>query len=184
MLSLFFLSACTEKKEPEDNTPKIVSEIDVTNYELWHYFSFEKGLLGSYTENGFDYKNNLDWDLAFHRWDIRTNGGKSGKGLGGAKIMTYGGDSNFVSDELIKTYMKAPVMTTNSMADQRVDVPANTVLAGWLKVKMSSIPPTYELSEDPFLVRGAKGDVYIINFTNYMNSKAEKGYISFNYVKL
>jgi len=54
----------------------VVKALSETN---WVYFSFDKGDSISVT----DPANSTDWDLAFERYKIKTNSGKSGKGLGG-----------------------------------------------------------------------------------------------------
>jgi HmuY protein len=168
--------------------------IDTRSYTTWTYFSFEKGVLGVYKENEFDYKNNTEWDLAFHRWDVRTNCGESGSGKGGAYQTQYGGPLNvdiwsimpskgeFVEDTHLKTYMAPPSMDPSAPAEQRLEVPANLVLSKWLEVQMSTIPPKYVILDKAFVVRTASGKHAAIKFTNYMNDKAVKGYASFDYV--
>lgn len=188
------LTSCS-KENNEKEAPQIQeASIKTSDYTTWTYFSFEKGVIGTYTEDGFDYKNRLDWDLAFHRWDVRTNGGLSGKGAGGAVKSAYGtldvntwgsvlpSAADFVTDKLIKTYMNAPHMSDDATGDQRVEVPANTELGQWLTVTMTSIPPTYKMADNVFLVKAANGKLAAVKFTNYMNAKAEKGYAVFEYV--
>lgn len=51
-----------------------------SNQGEWVYFSFEKGVLEATTAT----PTVSDWDIAFNRYDIRTNSGDSGKGNGGA----------------------------------------------------------------------------------------------------
>ncbi|MEG0891159.1 MAG: HmuY family protein [Bacteroidales bacterium] len=174
--------------------PKKTIVIETKSYETWTYFSFEKGVIGTYKEGEFNYKNNTTWDIAFHRWDVRTNSGESGIGKGGAFLTNYGGDlkvdmwstmpskGEFITDASIKTYMAIPNMNSEDGADQRVIVPANTILAKWLTVVMTSIPPKYALLNKAFVVRTANGKHAAISFTNYMNDKAVKGYVNFDYI--
>ncbi|WP_315020166.1 HmuY family protein [Capnocytophaga leadbetteri] len=51
-----------------------------SNQGEWVYFSFEKGVLEATTAT----PTVSNWDIAFNRYDIRTNSGTSGKGNGGA----------------------------------------------------------------------------------------------------
>lgn len=185
--------SCSDKAGSNGNDNPISKVIDTKDYTQWTYFSFEKGIIGTYTEDGFDYKNSLDWDIAFHRWDIRTNSGLSGKGKGGAletkfttlsarELSNAGGLGSFTTDEMIKTYMAPPNMQAeDDNTDQRVDVPANTVLGKWLTVTMS-MPPKREINNNVFIVRTANGEFAAIKFTNYMNEKAESGYVNFSYL--
>lgn len=193
ILSAGFISCSKEDSGKNEDPAKKSVVIDTRAYDKWTYFSFEKGIIGTYTETEFDYKNNTEWDLAFHRWDVRTNGGESGKGRGGAAESTYGSlntaswsvhpsQFRYITDTQIKTYMKAPDMNSESGMDQRVSVPANTELAKWMTVTMTTIPPSYTLSRKAYVVQTASGKTAVVLFTNYMNEKAEKGYVNFDYV--
>lgn len=193
ILSAGFISCSKDDPGKDENPDKKSMVIDTRAYDKWTYFSFEKGIVGTYTEAEFDYKNNTNWDLAFHRWDVRTNGGESGKGRGGAVESTYGSldiaswsthpsQFRYILDTQIKTYMKAPDMSSESGMDQRASVPASTELAKWMKVTMTSIPPAYTLSNKAYVVQTASGKTAVVLFTNYMNEKAEKGYVNFDYV--
>lgn len=57
--------------------------LDVSAYDRFVYFSFEKGLVSVSDEQSQEYDG---WDIAFHRTDIRTNSGESSKigAMGGA----------------------------------------------------------------------------------------------------
>lgn len=187
-----FLSGCVEY--PDFELPDGVSSavIDARDYETWVYFSFEKGGTVPAPE---DFKNDRGWDMAFHRWDVRTNGGESGCGEGGAWMTPASGleyeelykllvqsVKNMIPDGTVKTYMKVPDMQAAGDGDQRVEVPASTELARWMTVTMSTIPPSYDLAENVFFVRTASGKHAAVKFTNYMNEKAVKGYVNFEYI--
>ncbi len=192
LINVSLISCSKEKEKPSVPDAKSLS-IKTSDYKTWTYFSFEKGIIGTYGETEFDYKNRLDWDLAFHRWDVRTNGGESGKGQGGAVLTAYGNlntgtwsshipSYKFITDTKIKTYMAPPNMNAEDGADQRKEVPGSTELAKWMTVTMSSIPPTYKVNEKAFVVKTASGKFAALRFTGYMNDKAEKGYASFEYI--
>lgn len=84
-LSLSFFTACSsgEDKPETTGTLEVKSvQIDARSYEGWVYFSFESGSeVEIDTEN---FSESLEWDIAFHRNDVRLNCGESGNGLGGA----------------------------------------------------------------------------------------------------
>ncbi|GHT21015.1 hypothetical protein AGMMS4957_09180 [Bacteroidia bacterium] len=74
--------------EPQDG----IFIYDCSSYTDWHFFSFATGeIIGSCdagdAEAGEVWRNRTDWDLAFHRQNIKTNSGESGVGLGG--ILKY-----------------------------------------------------------------------------------------------
>ena len=199
--TFYFLAICaialgfTACSDDDDDKPTVEPTtgsmtIDTRAYDKWTYFSFAKG---DTVPEPADFKNDKTWDIAFHRWDVRTNGGESGVGEGAAFQTTYESldvntwslsiaQSNFTKDEIIKTYMATPNMYAESDEDQRSDVPANTALGKWMTVTMSSIPPTYAIINNAFVVRTANGSYAAIRFTNYMNDKAERGYVSFDYI--
>jgi hypothetical protein len=77
-----------EITEPQDG----VFIYDCSSYTDWHFFSFEKGeVIGSCNAGDStvyeSWRKRIDWDLAFHRQNIKTNSGVSGVGLGG--ILEY-----------------------------------------------------------------------------------------------
>ena len=70
-------------EDDKDENPKVdpstglevkTITFDVSAYDKFVYFSFKNGLVYISDEQSKDLKN---WDIAFHRADIRTNGGKS-----------------------------------------------------------------------------------------------------------
>ena len=56
--------------------------VDASDYNEWVYFSLETFEVVSISEPA----NSLDWDLAFQRKHIKTNGGLSGIGYGAAAV--------------------------------------------------------------------------------------------------
>ena len=56
--------------------------IDASSYSNWVYFSVEQNSVISID----DPENSLEWDFAFQRKHIKTNGGLSGIGNGGAFV--------------------------------------------------------------------------------------------------
>lgn len=68
--------------EPVAQTVK-TQAIDARDYSKWVYFSFEKGAVVSIGDGQF--QQSIDWDIAFHRNDVRINSGLSGPGNGGAQ---------------------------------------------------------------------------------------------------
>lgn len=109
--SCLALSACFVSCDKDKDSPAVSQEtvknavVDASDYAKWVYFSLEKGEIVQLTNE--EAKTSLDWDLAFHRYDIRTNSGKSGQGQGGAARTTLTDikakatmPESFVTDEL------------------------------------------------------------------------------------
>lgn len=83
-------TSCSKDKSDEPQVAPSAEEvktftIDATKNNQYLYFSFEKGNLVATTKwDDTDIPNRTDWDLAFHKYEFRTNSGLSGKGQGGA----------------------------------------------------------------------------------------------------
>lgn len=133
--------------------------VDATDSEAWTYVSLRTGALVEVVDPATD----GDWDLAFNRVNIRTNGGTSGAGIGGAleaelaafeDVLEVPGDAAFESDVLV-----APSRPGGAEVSQ------NPVLATWWSYDME----THVISphEKTFLVRTADGDVAKLRITDY-----------------
>ena len=84
------LAGCTEGTGGYTGTPPVSGEITVSGLsdDKWTYFSFEKGeTVGTSTfasdEEDAQWAERTDWDFAICGDYLKTNGGASGKGLGG-----------------------------------------------------------------------------------------------------
>ena len=70
-------------KETPDPVKNVV--VNATAYDQYVYFSFEPGKVvktAKYDDEAI--KKDKSWDIAFHRYELRTNSGLSGEGNGGA----------------------------------------------------------------------------------------------------
>lgn len=93
LASFALLSSCSkENSEPQQPTPaptpasevKTIT-IDASAYDKYVYFSFEKGdVVATEAWDDAAIRSSQDWDLGLHRYEFRTNSGKSGSGQGGA----------------------------------------------------------------------------------------------------
>jgi hypothetical protein len=174
------LSSCSDEKD--DPKPVLDAEeitIDATSFTEWVYISLSSNQIVQVS----DPKTDLTWDLAFHRWDVRTNGGLSGNGQGAAlqlnetelSQVTVAPESGYVTDIMIQINMTGmpPVME---------DHPANPELAKWMHLDMSEMPPLYNMNDKVFVVRTADGNHAKLKFTDYMNDTGVRGHITFEYV--
>lgn len=108
----------------------------------------------------------LDWDLALKRPVVYTNGGSGGIGQGasafldgkaiGAATAADAKDVTFVPEEFFNADCEASTDLIGAV---------NTSLSGWYDYDTS----TNHLTPKPgtFLVKGAKGDLYKVQFTDY-----------------
>jgi len=98
MKKYFFLSAILMasffscKKEDTKLPIKAQTfEINSTKSTTWKYFSFAKNDTVTVT----DPATSSEWDMAFQRYRIKTNGGLSGNGMGSAANSYQKGQSGF-----------------------------------------------------------------------------------------
>ncbi len=172
-----FLISC-EKDEATSQSGKVI-EINASAYNAWTYFSFEEDTVVSID----DYTTSTDWDIAFHRSDIRVNCGQSGPGQGGsynAGKVNFNSITEAPADgyslnttiQILESYTMPPVYVT---------VPGDTLVSKWLKIITDVTPPTYEYSDNIYIIRTANGKYAKVWLSNYFNSNAKSGYITMKY---
>lgn len=182
LLSVLFLTAC-DKDDKGSALPgdvKDIQFINATSYTDWVYFSFSKGEVVTVT----DYQNDLSWDIAFHRGDVRLNGGASGKGNGEA-VNTQKTDWNAVTEAPSSGYVKDQVgKITTSFTGTGIteeDQPFSQTLTTWLTVDTSNPPPKYTLHNWIYVVKAADGNYVKLWIYDNKNEKNAAGYVSFRY---
>lgn len=183
LVSAICLSSCSS--DDDDNNPsnevKKYEYLDARSYTDWVYFSFEKGAIVNVT----DFANDLSWDIAFHRGDLRLNGGKSGKGQGAAvntnktgwDAVTEAPATGYLTDEI-------GTITTAFTGDgiETADQPFSQTLATWLTIDTSNPPPVYTYHNYVYVVKTAAGKFVKLQIYDYKDAKNAAGaYISFKY---
>lgn len=188
-----FQSCEKDDDEPDPMVNAIVNEVelDATAYDEWVYFSFEDGKEVG-TSDVEETRTGLDWDIAFHRWDVRLNCGASGSGQGGAllsqgnmaktgwDLLTTAPETGYTVDEnmdVIKQYGMPPTM---------VNVPGNKVITGdsegtWVVFQHTQQGPTYEVTNQIFVVKTASGKYVKIWLKQYKDSEGKGGHITMKY---
>ena len=157
MLTIAMMVSC-EKDEPAlPGEVKTVNFIDVSSYTDWHYFSFSKGEFVTVS----DYANDLTWDIAFHRGDVRLNGGASGKGQAEA-LNTNKTEWSAVAEAPTTGYIKDQVgkITIAFLGSSvtEVDQPFSQTLTTWLTVDTSTPPPKYTIHNHIYVLKAADGN--------------------------
>lgn len=135
-----------------------------------------------YTLDGDE--SSFDWDIAFHKYDVKTNGGSVVKlnttDLASVSLSTVEGQS-FTAD-----VNKSIIVDMSNMMQGFVgymDTKVNEVLTGYLTATPTgSMPPyTYELNSNVFVVKMADGQYAKMRFTDYTNAKNQAVYATFDY---
>ncbi len=112
----------------------------------------------------------LDWDIAVHKYDIRTNNGLAKKldirNFEAVKAAHVPADEDMVADTEGSVMADMSRMQSGFVGYQ--DVKLNKELGGWVTAKPTgTMPPyTYELNDNVFIVK-VNGKVWKMQFTAY-----------------
>lgn len=168
--------------------------IDATAYDEWVYFSFKKGeVLTKTTGAGVEEKMpGLAWDIAFHRWDVRLNCGESGTGKGGAllsegNIAKTGWDAvNEAPEKGYSVDEKTDVIKVYKMPKpDMVNVGGSKIITGdsegsWVVFSHAN-GPSYNITNQIFVVKTASGKYAKIWLKQYTNAEKKGGHITMKY---
>ena len=193
-----FTSCSKEDNKKPDPAPapapqgaKEVKDLDASDQQKWVYFSFTKGTVVEITNPK---TTDDDWDIAFNRYNIRTNGGVSGKGEAEV-VNTNSKDFAAVTKAPAEGYEKdkkftevgrpAPGQTQPSITE----VEKNPVISGTVMVENSKGWYNYNRPKQGentphFEIKTAKGNKYVkIQLTSYTKSDQpdKSGFITFTY---
>lgn len=129
-------------------------------------------------------ETSFEWDLAFHKYDIRTNGGSVVKtdktnldDITSANIPSSG----FTEDKDGSVYADMRNMMSGFVGYQYCKL--NDVLGEWVtKTATGTMPPyTYKLINNVFILKTGSGKFAKIQFYDTTNDKGEAVYPTFNY---
>lgn len=180
---------------PPQNIAKEVKNLNASDEQKWVYFSFQTGTTVEVTNP----KTTDNWDIAFNRYNIRTNGGVSG--IGEAEVVnTNSKDFAAVTKAPAEGYEKDKEVTEygrprpgqtqpSETKSEKNPVISGTVnkqdSKGWYNYtppKQGENTPHFEITKYVYVLKTAKGGKYVkIQLTGYTNDKNETGYITFSY---
>lgn len=185
VLGLFIFSSCNSSDDREEDIAtageiKTHHFLDARSYTNWIYFSFSKNEIVTVT----DAQTDKNWDIAFHRGDVKLNGGKSGKGSGEAintnkiewNAVTSAPTSGYVKDEIGKI---TTAFTGTGITEE--DQPFSQILTTWLTVDTSSPPPKYTVHNYVYVVKSASGKYVKLQIYDNKSATNTAGYVSFKY---
>ena len=188
--ALTFTAGFTSCSDDDDKDPVVTPKakevkFEAQSYTEWTYFSFEKGNFVEVDQD--NYNNDLNWDLGFLRFNIRTNGGESGKGQGAAietsaktfDAVTVIPSSGFIKDSQIK------VMTSGAMPPKYTETSGSTAFKvdgnqGWAKFDPTTM--VWSFNNNVFIVRTANGKYAKVIMKTFLNDSDKSGNITFQYV--
>jgi hypothetical protein len=154
--------------------------VKATKSSEWVYFSFEQ----NDTIKIVDPFKSTDWDLAFRRFYIRSNGGLSGPGNAGADSTMLTGSDGFSAYKMVSdtaTYssdINMRVMTFQGYTNDTV----NPVMYTWFNYDfiLKQLVPSNKI----FVFRTAKGKYAKLWFKSYYSDAdgTTSGFIKFTYI--
>ena len=146
----------------------------------WIYYSLEKGKEVNVSEE--THAENTDWDIAFNRYNVRTNSGASGKGKGGALLTN-------IKDMAACTTVPQGTFTVDAsytitapgtgFPPPTMESTANEVLCK--AITFAGPPPTYTPSDYVFIVRTASGKYAKLKAKSFYDDEGTSGIYSFEY---
>lgn len=167
---------------------------DCSSYTDWHFFSFAQGeVIGSCDAKDSaaneEWRKRTDWDLAFHRQNIKSNSGTSGIGAGG--IMEYP-----------QTELNFDVITEAPEEGYLTDVPDSVIydmsqmmlgIIGYAYTGVNQAPKDWAVLTDmmggiwtyarkAFIVRTADGKYAKIHLMNFKSERGASGTVTMRYV--
>ena len=174
----------TGRTDPSTHSGTIY--IDATDYRRWTFIDFHTQKVDSVNVTDSDQKEPEEWDIAVHRYDVKTNAGavlETGftgfSALQNASAMPEG---VYVDD--VWTTAKVAIDMSGMMDGNIVYMESyyNEELSKWLNVDKSNMPPTYTLSNKVYMVKLKDGTYAAVRLTNYMNASGVKGFMTIDYI--
>lgn len=156
--------------------------IDATSYTQWVYIDFSEQ---STVTLGYDEDAPQNWDIAVHRYDVKTNG---------AKVVetNYSDFDQAITATIDEADLVSDIWTTNqividmsTMMDGYLGYTKsyyNPELSKWLNVDTSTMPPIYTPSGKVYIVYLPDGTRAGVKLLNFMNDMQVKGYMTIQYM--
>ncbi len=190
MVILFSGVALASCEDDEDTLPQEAESDTLSlyakDYTIWHYFSFENGIVGTGSADPEDsddaeWKARTDWDLAFHYKDIRTNSGESGVGKGGM-LEASETDFDLVVEAPTSGYTvdgSLDIRLTAAMPPAYTTSTANSVCDDWASYDHDE--GAWVFVEKVFVVKTADGKYAKIWLKSFLDDEDTSGTITMDY---
>ena len=154
-------------------------EINSTSSTAWKYFSFDSNDTITVTNP----TNSNTWDIAFQRYRIKTNGGKSGSGSGSAANSYQKGQAGFDSLKIVSDTATFAKDDSISIAIQQgyAYYVVNPVLYTWFILEFATEGTQIVPADHIYIVKTATGKYAKIWFKSYYSPENISGYVTFQY---
>jgi hypothetical protein len=155
-------------------------EVNSTGSTAWKYFSFES----NDTITVADPENSNAWDIAFQRYRIKTNGGKSGSGSGSAANSYLKGQTGFDALKIVSDTATFAKDDSISIAIQQgyAYYVVNPALYTWFSLELGGSQGTQIVPTDYiYIVKTGIGKYAKVWFKSYYSATNISGYVTFQY---
>lgn len=178
-LVLILLSGGCTKVDTKTPIQSETFEINSTGSTTWKYFSFAK----NDTIQVSDPMTSSDWDLAFQRYRIRTNGGSSGNGMGSAANSYLKGQEGFDALKIVPDTASFESDTSVEIAVQQgyATYIVNPELYTWFTIEFAAQGSQIVPSDYVYIVKTATGKYAKVWFRSYYSATNSSGYVTFQY---
>jgi hypothetical protein len=192
LAGIALISSCKKDEEVVDdiNTSTTLKTAEytlsrTTDYgDDWIYFSFATGAEVSGVDS-LNYTTSTSWDIAFNRYNVRTNSGSAGIGEGGVydagsvewSTVVTANEGGYTPDDTIQ-------IVTGFNTDHSpiyLAVPGSSVFIGCIDVVMGSQGPTYPTNDHIYVLKTANGKYAKIWIKSFFNDNGDSGYVNFKY---
>lgn len=179
---ILFLIGLSFGCKKNDSTPIIQSqtfEVNSTPSTTWKYFSFASN--DTITVN--DPLTSTAWDLAFQRYRIKTNSGKSGNGLGSAANSYIKGQAGFEALKIVSDTATFVADDSMSIAIQQgyATYVVNPKLYSWFTLEEDTQGTQLVPSDYIYIVKTGTGKYAKVWFKSYYSATNVSGYVTFQY---
>jgi hypothetical protein len=176
---IFVVLAACKKEGDLQPIQSQTFEINSTGSTVWKYFSFSKNDTVTIT----DPATSSDWDLAFQRYRIKTNGGLSGNGMGSAAYSYKKGQAGFDAIKVVPDTTTFVTDVTISIAVQQgyATYTVNPALYTWFTLEFAAQGTQIVPSDDVYLVKTSTGKYAKVWLKSYYSATNQSGYVSFQY---
>jgi hypothetical protein len=168
--------------DKDDNGSDIQSqtfEVKAIGSTTWKYFSFAENDTVIVT----DPLTSLDWDLAFQRYRIKTNGGKSGSGQGSAANSYLKGQTGFDALTVVPDTATFTLDDDVEIAVQQgyATYVINPELYTWFTMEMATQGTQIVPSDYTYFIKTSNGKYAKVWFKSYYSATNASGYVTFQY---
>ncbi len=196
-------SACNKPKPAEPETQIKTITVNAVNYNNWTYVNLKTGetqslrdfsawnywkegsIVSTTPAQGSEADINMDWHIAIHRYDIKTNEGSvAATSLTELDKLTEWPTNGYETDITVSDSL---YMDLTHMMDGEIGTAAtskiNTILSNSIiRTPTHSMPPTiYSASEKVCVLKCKDGSLVKVQITDTYSDTGASGYITFKY---